>query len=325
MKQETNNKFAEILAAAQAKAANKSTPNFTAKTATPAKDKGTANTPKEYDNLKDIEQAAKDGKTISLLNLSNLVNQKPKPAVILPAPTQEPEQQEAPSMLSLFHILWQEGSGKFDGKTFTTWHTADKAMIAIYNEHSGQGYLKTKVHITWQNGQEITTRIDCSDSIGDFCPKRETVETYLKKRYPELKTLSFSDDDNQAELKRQYENQETTPQATGSQTPELSQLTFEELMNEKAPEFCAPQPFILPAMKPAEPQAQPEPTPAPEPLLKIVDYSDRSFAIVTAEKPSEEILNVLRQHGTFNKFLKCGKGWIFSKRHLPAIKAKLGL
>lgn len=207
MKQETNNKFAEILAAAQAKANEKATPKFTAKTATPAKDKGETNTPKEYDNLKDIEQAAKDGETISLLNLSNLVNQKPKPAVILPKP----------------------------------------------------------------------------------------------------------------------QAQETPPEATTAPTPELSQFTFDDLMKEQAPEFCAPQPFILPAMKPAEPQAQPEPTPAPEPLLKIVDYSDKSFAIVTAEKPSEEILNVLRQHGTFNKFLKCGKGWIFSKRHLPAIKAKLGL
>lgn len=59
--------------------------------------------------------------------------------------------------------------------------------------------------------------------------------------------------------------------------------------------------------------------------LTIVDYSDRSFAIVTKEKPSEDILNVLRLHGTFNQFLKCGKGWIFSKRHLNEIKAKLSL
>jgi hypothetical protein len=59
--------------------------------------------------------------------------------------------------------------------------------------------------------------------------------------------------------------------------------------------------------------------------LKIVDYSDRAFAIVSEEKPSEDVLNILRQYGTFNKFLKCGKGWIFSKRHLNTVKAQLSL
>ncbi len=34
------------------------------------------NTPKQYDNLKDIEEAAKSGKVISLCNLSNLVNNR---------------------------------------------------------------------------------------------------------------------------------------------------------------------------------------------------------------------------------------------------------
>ena len=59
--------------------------------------------------------------------------------------------------------------------------------------------------------------------------------------------------------------------------------------------------------------------------FKIVQYSDRSFAIVTDKKPAEEILNVFRIHGTYNPHLKCGKGWIFSNRHLNAVKTKLNI
>lgn len=80
---------------------------------------------------------------------------------------------------------------------------------------------------------------------------------------------------------------------------------------------------ILTGYEPAkdEPQAQEQPKTA----LKIVDYSDRAFAIVTETKPAEDILNIFRVHGTYNPHLKCGKGWIFSKRHLNTVKAKLSL
>ena len=72
MTQDTQNKMAAILAAAQEKAKMQTTVNFAPKAA--------QQTPKEFDNLKDIEQAAKNGEVISILNLSNLVNNR-KPEV----------------------------------------------------------------------------------------------------------------------------------------------------------------------------------------------------------------------------------------------------
>jgi hypothetical protein len=166
MTQDTTNKFAAILAAAQEKANLQATPKFTA----PVKPAPV----KDFDNLQDIEKAAKNGEVISLLNLSNLVNQK----------------------------------------------------------------------------------------------QPEPVNT----------------------------------------AQELSTFTIED---------------ILTGCEPAEdePQTHTEPNKA----FKIVDYSDRSFAIITETKPAEDILNIFRLHGTYNPHLKCGKGWIFGKRHLNTVKAKLSL
>lgn len=161
MTQDTQSKMAAILLAAQAKANIQTTVNFAPKAPEQA--------PKEFDNLQDIEQAAKNGEVISLLNLANLVK-KDKPV---------------------------------------------------------------------------------------FKPE-------VKDIFPELSTVTSADllNDTQEPITGQY---------------------------------------------------------------STVDYSDRSFAIVTKEKPNEDILNIFRLHGTFNSHLKCGKGWIFSKRHLAAIKEKLSL
>lgn len=81
---------------------------------------------------------------------------------------------------------------------------------------------------------------------------------------------------------------------------------------------------ILTGCEPAE--DEPEVQEHPKNGLKIVDYSDRAFAVISDTKPANEVLDVLRQcGGTYNRFLKCGKGWIFSKRHLQTVKAKLSL
>ena len=176
----TNNtqiKFAAILAAAQEKANEKTVVNFA-----PAKPEPV----KEYDNLKDIEQAAKSGEVISLLNLSNLINQ-PEPTPAAPKPL-----------------------------------------------------------------------------VSDI--------------FPELSTFTVED------ILTGYEPAEDEPEEIAT-----------------------------------------APTQEANAALKIVDYSDKAFAIITAVKPPEDILNILRLYGNYNSRLSCGKGWIFSKRHLNTIKAKLSL
>lgn len=92
--------------------------------------------------------------------------------------------------------------------------------------------------------------------------------------------------------------------------PELSDFTIDE---------------IITGCEPAPDEPQPQEPEQPKNSLKIIDYSDRAFAIITETKPSEDILNIFRLHGSYNSHLKCGKGWIFSKRHLETVKAKLSL
>ena len=46
--------------------------------------------------------------------------------------------------------------------------------------------------------------------------------------------------------------------------------------------------------------------------IQLVEYSDRSFAVVGDTKDIKDKLKELSGH--FNKFLNCGAGWIFSNK-----------
>lgn len=57
--------------------------------------------------------------------------------------------------------------------------------------------------------------------------------------------------------------------------------------------------------------------------LELIDYSDKSFAIIGETKPIKETLKTLG--GTFNGRLSCGPGWIFSKSRIDTVKQTLQL
>jgi hypothetical protein len=57
--------------------------------------------------------------------------------------------------------------------------------------------------------------------------------------------------------------------------------------------------------------------------VKIVDYSEKSFAVIGNTKAISETLKQLG--GSFNFRLSCGAGWIFSKTKLETVKAKLNI
>lgn len=272
MKQETTNKFAAILAAAQSKAGEQTKQNFST------------------------------------------------PATVPPPVTPEPEHKAEPAKLvkmESFTILWHEGTGQYDGKTFTTWEMANKAMTAIYKSHEGAGYTKVKICVKWADGSEITDRADCSDSPGDFCAKRETIGEYLSRQNSVMYASNLQVGDRaKLSFKDEYFN-----------TDELRAATVEEFLqstnfiNDAAQD--SPEELSTLTIDDILGNTQ-EPQP-PQNGFEIVDYSDKAFAIPTATKPPENVLNIFRQHGTYNPRLKCGKGWIFSKKHLTAIKEKLGL
>lgn len=55
--------------------------------------------------------------------------------------------------------------------------------------------------------------------------------------------------------------------------------------------------------------------------LEIIDYSEKSFAIIGDTKPIKETLKQLG--GCFNGRLSCGAGWIFAKTKLETVKQTL--
>ena len=57
--------------------------------------------------------------------------------------------------------------------------------------------------------------------------------------------------------------------------------------------------------------------------VEIIDYSEKSFAVIGDTKPIKGLLSDLG--GSFNARLKCGAGWIFSKTKLNTVKQTLSI
>lgn len=57
--------------------------------------------------------------------------------------------------------------------------------------------------------------------------------------------------------------------------------------------------------------------------LKLIDYSEKAFAIIGETKPIKETLSDLG--GSYNRRLSCGPGWIFSKSRIDTVKQTLNI
>lgn len=80
--------------------------------------------------------------------------------------------------------------------------------------------------------------------------------------------------------------------------------------------------FEAPEQAPVKPEAPDyEKVEVPAGEIQIVDYSERSFAVIGETKPIKDQLYDMG--GKFNKNLSCGPGWIFSKRRLEAVQNAL--
>lgn len=78
------------------------------------------------------------------------------------------------------------------------------------------------------------------------------------------------------------------------------------------------QPKRAAAELPTGTQAAAEVTPG---TVQLVDYSEKAFAIIGDTYPIREKLQKIG--GKFNKFLKCGPGWIFSKKRIDEVRAAI--
>jgi len=278
MNQDTQNKFAAILAAAQAKEAAKSKP---------------------------LTQATGDKKPAPKAIAAPTPAAKPQPKPTPPAPVFKPQvkdifpeiaEDEKPKLKS-FVITAHEGEElNLEGKLFTTWETANNALKLICDQYTGPGYYKTYISIEWENGETLSDRIDIQDRKGDFWAYTENIGEYLAAHYQSLtETLSFKD----------------TPSSSNN-SPELSTVTFDDIMNVSSEKET---PTTAPAPAPAKQTA------APANDIKMLEYSDLSFAVVGDTKPFKDLLK--DKGGKFNRHLKCGPGWIFSKKKYFTVKTLL--
>ena len=58
-----------------------------------------------------------------------------------------------------------------------------------------------------------------------------------------------------------------------------------------------------------------------EAKIRLIDYSEKAFAIIGETKEIKETLKSLG--GRYNPHLNCGAGWIFSKKKEQEVRAKL--
>jgi len=335
MSEENKNKFASIFAAAQAKADEQSKPNFKA---IPAPTRPQAaklpvnkdpNNVRTFDNIKDITDAAQNGEIISIFNLSNIINGKQTTPTPPPAKPEVkdifPEIAAEVSKMQSFTITAHEGEQlNLKGKIFTTWETANNALKLICDQYTGPGYYKTYILIEWENGRNLSDRIDIQDKTGDFWAYNENIGQYLANHYKSLTgTLSFKDE------------------PTDSNTPELSNFTFEDICNEPAQETqqaptqtatltpCvmqwtkAEQAATAPKIAPVTPVKDEEFKPLPPVKVgpfTFIHYSPKSFAIVAVEE-TKAIKDKLYFYGaSYNARLKFGKGFIFSIKKYNTVK-----
>lgn len=278
----TRNKFAEMMKAAHSKVNANEKAIKTAIQAQPQPTKAKEETPKTYDNLKDIEQAANSGEVISILNLSNLVN-APKP----PQPIAPPK----PIHIENITITAHEGRGEHGG-VYKDWNSLQRAFNDIHSEH-GEDYGYSKVYLTVSTNDNVkhSNRIDVTPKHGngDYNPQDEPIKTYLLGIGFILGNWEFPEGE-----------------AIAEPTPELSEISLEELLNEQPEEVetrfttIAPPPqakqlppskivvygYNKPQTKPTEPQA-----------IVSLNNAKNGIEIEFKTKPSEYILEDLKMFG----------------------------
>lgn len=232
-----------------------------------------------------------------LLAASKLTAQA-QPAFI---PVEQPE----PSKLKQITIIWHEGQPVYGNTTYNTWQAINRPLRRIFEAHQadgGQGYNKVKINVKWENGHEITDRIDLSAHTGDLNPTIQTLAEYIKNQNSVMYSSTLQVGQRQS---LSFEDQ----------APEVSDLYIDELI----------QPVVMIDVKDLP---EPDKTEVVNGLtvhtyeikndIEILDYSDKAIAVIGNTKPIKEHLKNLG--GKFNPFLKCGPGWIFPKTKRAAIK-----
>lgn len=264
MTQETKNKMAEIMAAAQKTQLKQSTiVKVEAK-----------------DELKSVEVKQEDPKQTKNLTLKS------------------------------FKIVWHEGkrTPDYTNASFNNWLDVQNAFFNIWdaNERGEDGgYTKVKIEMCFNEMEApAVDRIDVTngENNGDFNPSLQKVWDYIQQIMCEPhETILF---DEAAEIVKQEVSSLNIEEVTIEEliktesskedsclTEELSTLTIGDILGEtreKAPTQL-------------------------KKIIELIEYNANSFALV-GEGTREHKEKIKDLGGKFNRFLKCGAGWIFSNK-----------
>lgn len=104
-----------------------------------------------------------------------------------------------------------------------------------------------------------------------------------------------------------------TISTTTQNSPELSTVTFDDIMNVSSEKETPTTPPATPAAK--------QPTPGTGDI-ELIEYSPLSF-VVRGEGTRQIKDTLMEKGGAFNRFLKCGPGFVFSKKKYFTVKTLL--
>lgn len=113
------------------------------------------------------------------------------------------------------------------------------------------------------------------------------------------------------ELNKEYQMEDYVVEKENTASGIIYQRTYKKDYSPKLPTEIKPVNNKV-AVKTISPQG-----------VELIDYSEKSFAIIGETKPIKETLKSLG--GSFNGRLSCGPGWIFSKSKIDTVKQTLQL
>lgn len=114
------------------------------------------------------------------------------------------------------------------------------------------------------------------------------------------------------ELGKEYQMEDYVVEKENTASTLVHQRTYKKDYSPKIKEEAKPVKTNKPTYKTISAQG-----------LELIDYSEKSFAIIGDTKPIKEKLSDLG--GSFNGRLSCGPGWIFSKSRINNVKQALNM
>lgn len=192
-------------------------------------------------------------------------------------------------------------------------------------------YYYDSYNVSWVDGptveqvQEIT-RLFKNERTDGTSDSSYPVITPFNERYGGIGSIStdrdISDPHRDAELKllneeldKSYGIEEYVPEMRAS----VRTILHQRLYKKDLTPVPKPKATAKSVSKPVKPTVEPISAEG----IEIIDYSEKSFAVIGETKPIKEKLKELG--GSFNSRLTCGAGWIFSKTKLDIVTNTLSI